>query len=281
MQQRRMTDGIVRGNCRFRVRKNSPPAVSAGFSATAFCTANGPALQLNHQRRAGFGAGFLLDQQQHGGGRLHGAAKTKPRRERYAARALRRNVAHIEHDHAEAAALQQQIGDFQHLLEAAQCLALRTSVAREIGRHKRLALAAANPQQSLEHQLPLPVADAGSKLSPASTSAQTSWRRVAAARAAIMTAGASGGNRASDLAERAAWQTSGESVELGNADGDRLRSHALAQQQRGREPLAERRFDAGTKCGGGRHQWSAMSCQLSVWVSGISVSGVRKREVQR
>src|SRR5580700_10710614 len=48
---------------------------------------------------------------------LNRATKAKPRGQRNSPRASRWNVAEIESNHSEAIALQQQVGDFQHLRE--------------------------------------------------------------------------------------------------------------------------------------------------------------------
>ena len=86
VQQGRVTDDVFAGTAASDRDDHFHPAVLRGLLSNRVVRANGPSLQLNHQRRAGLGAGFLLDQQQHGGGRLHRAAKTKPRGERHAAR---------------------------------------------------------------------------------------------------------------------------------------------------------------------------------------------------
>src|SRR5208282_3902212 len=48
---------------------------------------------------------------------LNRAAEAKPGCQRNSPRALHRNISEIESDHSETVALQQQIGDFQHLLQ--------------------------------------------------------------------------------------------------------------------------------------------------------------------
>src|SRR5271166_2894629 len=48
---------------------------------------------------------------------LDGATKTEPRCQRNSPRALYRNIAEIESNHSETIALQQEVGDLQHLSE--------------------------------------------------------------------------------------------------------------------------------------------------------------------
>jgi hypothetical protein len=58
----------------------------------------------------------LPNHKQHGRGFLYRALKTEPGGERDAAGRLQRNIAQIDGYHAEAAALQQEVGDAQGLL---------------------------------------------------------------------------------------------------------------------------------------------------------------------
>src|ERR1017187_1624347 len=74
---------------------------------------------FQRQRRTSSGVRLPGYRDQHGGGMFHGAAQAKPRGERNAVRGGERGVAQVQHDHAETAALDQQVGGFEGSLGAA------------------------------------------------------------------------------------------------------------------------------------------------------------------
>ena len=99
---------------------------------------------------------------------FHGAAKTEPCGQRDAPRILRRQIAEIESDHSKASAFEQQIRDPQKLFQAmlGEC-----------------EFSPQRTQNSRSNSIPAAAADFGSRASLASTTAQNSPRRVAAASA--------------------------------------------------------------------------------------------------
>src|ERR1019366_2114221 len=116
-----MAHDIVLRNARAAVRHNLP-AFRSNARGGCHCIAGAYrlALQSHDQGSAGLGARLLFEEQQHGRRRFHRAAKTKPRGEWHAPRTFSGNIAKIEHYHAKATALQQQVRHLQHLFEAAK-----------------------------------------------------------------------------------------------------------------------------------------------------------------
>ena len=121
------------------------------------------------------------------------AAEAEPRCQRNSPRARHRNIAEIESDHSETIALQQQVGDFQHLPELRFPALDLLDFSAAIRRLSLPELAEGclregyfSPQRTHSKRLismPAAAADAGSNASLASTSAQTSPRWVARASA--------------------------------------------------------------------------------------------------
>ena len=151
----------------------------------------------------------------------------------HAGRFRDRDVAQIEHHHAKASALQQQISDLQHLFQrraerkpapVQDFPALR----RRIVPASRLA-GGNRTHSNRSRSTPAAAAEAGSKLSLASTSAQASWRRVAPASAASITPVRPEEAGPVISLSASARQSSGKRVERSHPDGHRQRRSSFAQ----------------------------------------------------
>src|SRR5215472_16142562 len=153
--------------------------------------------QAQDQRGAGFGVRLLLDDKKNRRRVLDGAAKTKPHLQRNVADHVRRRVAQIERDQAEAAALNQQIRCAQRLID----------------------IAAANPKELLEFHTPIFGGMWIEGIARIDERANFRGSRSRGQRG-YEQAGPSGARRAIDFCEAAAWEASGKLIDGRRASRD-------------------------------------------------------------
>ena len=178
------------------------------------------------QRSAGFGVGLARQRDQHGGAVFHGAAQSKPGSERDAAGSGGRDIAEIEDDEAETAALNQQVGGFEGVLGV---------------------IGGANPKEAVEMDAGIAGRSGVEGIFGVDEGADF-FAMGGGSKDGEQKAGSAGRRGAEDLGEASAGESASGRVEGGNAGGDALGRGAGLPIEMAAEYGFEFRFE-----GGGRH----------------------------
>jgi len=182
-----------------------------------------PAFQL--QRGAGFGVRLARHRDQHGRGVFHGATQAKPGSQRDAAGRGRWDIAEIEDDETESAALNQQIGSFEGMLGIVGGTNPKQTIEVDTGSAGRC---------GIESVLGV---DKGANFFPMSGLREDGEQK----------ASASGGCRPEDFGEASPRQAAGGRIEIGNTGGNAFRRGTGLPVEMAAEERFELRFECGSR----------------------------------